>query len=89
MLPELRYAYLGLASSLTLTRRQQCEWLQQSACKGILGPAYNTYGHAMTTLGLLRLSDRHVLPLDAPPTPRACFTGIIVNPPTSAPVPGR
>ncbi|XP_076033182.1 uncharacterized protein LOC143020617 [Oratosquilla oratoria] len=59
ILPTLMYASPAWCSSLTLTQRQKLERVQKRACRIILGVEYSSYDHALTTLTLSRVSQRH------------------------------
>ena len=59
VLPTLMYASPVWSSSLTLTQKQRLERIQKRACRIILGPAYDGYDRALSTLSLPRLSERH------------------------------
>ncbi|XP_076069730.1 uncharacterized protein LOC143041607 [Oratosquilla oratoria] len=59
ILPNLIYASPAWSSSLTLTQRQKLERVQKRACRIILGVEYSGYDHALTTLTLSRVSQRH------------------------------
>ncbi|MCP4985945.1 MAG: reverse transcriptase family protein [Colwellia sp.] len=58
ILPTLTYASPVWSSSLTGTQKQQLERVQKRACRIILGPAYEGYSQALSTLTLPLLSDR-------------------------------
>ena len=60
ILPSLMYCSPVWSSSLTLTQKQQLERVQKRACRIILGPAYQSYTDALTTLSLPQLSQRHL-----------------------------
>ena len=59
IIPTLIYASPAWSSSLTLTLKKKLERVQKRACRIILGSAYEGYDHALSTLNLPRLSDRH------------------------------
>ena len=59
ILPTLMYACPVWSSSLTLTQKQKLERVQKRACRIILGSTYEGYDHALSTLNLPKLSDRH------------------------------
>ncbi|XP_076055337.1 uncharacterized protein LOC143033740 [Oratosquilla oratoria] len=59
ILPTLMYASPAWSSSLTLTQRQKLERVQKRAYRIILGVEYSGYDHALTTLTLSRVSQRH------------------------------
>lgn len=59
ILPTLTYGSQAWSSSLNLTQKQQLERVQKRACKIILGPDYNGYDNALSTLSLSKLSQQH------------------------------
>ena len=59
ILPTLMYASPVWSSSLNLTQKQKLERVQKRACRIILGPDYQSYNHALSTLNLPRLCERH------------------------------
>ncbi|XP_076052858.1 uncharacterized protein LOC143032271 [Oratosquilla oratoria] len=59
IIPTLMYASPAWSSSLTLTQRQKLERVQKRAYRIILGLVYSGYDHALTTLTLSRVSQRH------------------------------
>ena len=59
ILPTLTYGSQAWSSSLNLTQKQQLERVQKRACKIILGPDYNGYDNALSTLSLSKVSQLH------------------------------
>ena len=63
ILPKLTYASPAFSSSLSLTQLRRLERIQKRAAKIIMGPSYNTYVDALSTLDLITLADyyKHAL----------------------------
>lgn len=59
ILPKLMYASPAWSSFLTLSQEQQVETVQRRAFRVIIGLDYHTYDHALPTLSVSRLADRH------------------------------
>ena len=59
ILPKLTYASPAWSSSLNATQLHRLERVQKRACRVILGPAYDNYDAALTSLSLPSLAERY------------------------------
>ncbi|XP_076035374.1 uncharacterized protein LOC143021651 [Oratosquilla oratoria] len=60
VLPTLVYASPACSSSLNIIQSSKLERVQKRECRIILGGQYEGYEHALTTLSLPRVSDKHI-----------------------------